>query len=267
MAILLLDRDLHPVGQRIDVRHRHAIRRVQSGEDLHAVADAVSRLELARLQPVALDGERPVDAVAVLHGGVRDGHHLFDEGGLEPHAGERARLQQRLAIRRERFEGERARLCRHRGTDARDGGGETLVREGIDAQRQRLPDLHPWRHAFGNLGAQLQRVHAHDGHDRHLRFHQLAERDHPLLDIAVERRADRRVLEVTLGQFHGRRRRVDVGLEVLRLLQRGIIGGRLQAQRRVRVIERLLRDELTLVQLGRALEGLPGLVPVRRRLA
>ena len=233
--------------------------RVQSGEDLHAVADAVAGLELARLQPIALDGERPVDAVAVLHGGVRDRHHLFDERGLEPHAGERARLQQRLGIRRQRFEGERARLRRHRGTDARHGGGERLVRKGIDAQRQRLPDLHPWRHAFGNLGAQLQRVHAHDGHDRHLRFHQLAEGDHPLLDIAGERRADGRVAQMALGELHRRRRGVDIGSEVLRLLQRGVIGGPLEPQRRVRVVEHLLRDELTLVQLGRALEALPGL--------
>ena len=64
---------------------------------------------------------------------------------------------------------------------------------------------------------------------------------------------------MTLGQLHGRRRCVDVGPEVLRLLQRGIIGGRLEAQRRVRVIEHLLRDELTLVQLGCAREGLLGL--------
>jgi hypothetical protein len=168
----------------------------------------------------------------------------------------RARFEQRLGIRRQAFEGERARLRVHRRTDARYGGGEPLVREGIDEQRQGLSDLHPGCHALGNLGEQLQRVHAHDGHDRHLRFHQLANRDHPLLDISVKRGTDGCVTQLALGQLQGRAGRVDVSPEILGLLQRGVIGGALEPQRRLRVIARLLRDELTFVQFGRALKPL-----------
>ena len=49
---------------------------------------------------------------------------------------------------------------------------------------------------LGNLRHHLQRIDAHHGHDRHLRLHQLAGRDQPLLDVAVERRADVRVAQL-----------------------------------------------------------------------
>ena len=86
-----------------------------------------------------------------------------------------------------------------------------------------------------------------------------------MLDIAVERRADGRVAQLALGELHRRRRGVDIGLQVLRLLQRGVIGSALEPQRRVGVVEHLLRDELTLVQRGRALEALPGLLQLGGR--
>jgi hypothetical protein len=92
-----------------------------------------------------------------------------------------------------------------------------------------------------------------------LRFDQLADRYHPLLDISVERGADRRILNLTFGELHSRTRRVDIGAEVLRLLKGGIIRGGFETQRRFRVIARLLRDELSFVQLGGALEALFGL--------
>src|SRR5215510_6989732 len=91
LTLLSRGRDLHPIGERIHVGQRHAIPATDPLDDFHAVPDAIARLELARGQAIALDNERPINAVAVLHRGIWNGLDLFDQGGLEPHAGERAR--------------------------------------------------------------------------------------------------------------------------------------------------------------------------------
>ena len=102
-------------------------------------------------------------------------------------------------------------------------------------------------------------IDAHDAHHRRLTLHELAERDQPLLHVAVERRADAGVAQLAIGELHARVRRVDVGAQVLGVLQRRVVARLLRAQRRLRIVERLLGHELALVQLVGAFVGLLGL--------
>ena len=62
----------------------------------------------------------------------------------------------------------------------------------VDVQLDRLAVLDPRRHLLGNLGDDLQRIDADDAITGVWRLHELAEVDEPLLDVAVERRADAR---------------------------------------------------------------------------
>jgi len=129
----------------------------------------------------------------------------------------------------------------------------------VDPQLHRLAVLDPRRHLFRNLGDHFQRIDPNDGHHRHLRLDQLAEVHQPFLDVAVERRADLGVAQLTIGELHARFRRLDAGAQVLRILQREVVARLLRLQRRRRVVERLLRDERAFEQLARAIVRLPGL--------
>ena len=108
------------------------------------------------------------------------------------------------------------------------------VRIGVDVQLHRLADLDPRRHLLGNLGGHLQRIDADDRHHRHLRLDELAEVDQPLLDVAVERRADARC------RAAGGRPASCVasdawmlGAQVLGVLQRRVVARLLRLQRRL----------------------------------
>ena len=107
-----------------------------------------------------------------------------------------------------------ARVCVFTaGTDARHRAGERLVRKRIDAAASTgWPTLTHGAMRFGNLG----RSPSADRRGRRVMtgvcaLHELAERDHPLLHVAVERRADARVAQLTIGELQRRVRRVDVG--------------------------------------------------------
>ena len=241
-SVISVDGDLHAVGQVVDVGERDHVAQLHAAENLHPIADAIAGLQLVDGQPIAVDDEHAIDAVAVLHRGVGDRQHLLDERGFEMHARERAGLQQRVVIGRQRLERERPRLGVDGRADPRHRAGERRARKRVHLQVDRLADLDPRRHPLGNLGQQLQRIHAHDGHHRHLVLHELADRHHPLLDVAVERRPDVRVAQLTIGQLHGgvRRRRC-------RPAGSWRSGARrrrppLRSQRRLRVVERLLEE-------------------------
>ena len=123
--------------------------------------------------------------------------------------------------------------------------------------------MDPRRHFFGNLGDHLQRIDADDGHHRHLRLHELAEVDEPLLDVAVERRPDLCVAQLPIGELHARFGRLDARAQILGVLQREVVARLLRLERRPRVVEHLLRDERAFEELGRSVEGLFGLRQIR----
>ena len=60
--------------------------------------------------------------------------------------------------------------------------------------------------------------------------------------------------------------RLDAGAQVLGVLQRRVVAGALRLQRRLRIVERLLRDQRALEQLARAIVGLLGLRELGGRL-
>ena len=143
----------------------------------------------------------------------------------------------------------------------------------FDRQRQRLADLHPRRHLLGDFGGELQRIDFDQRHHRRLGLDELAERDEPLLHVGVERRADRGVAQRGFGQLQVRLLGVDVGAQIARALHRRFVARLLRLQRRVRIVELLLRDERALLQLRGAAERLlrlrelgRGLLHVRRAL-
>ena len=153
-----LTRDLHAVGQVVDVGQRHHVAQLDAAENLHAVADPIAGLQLVDRQPIAVDGERAVDAVAVLHRGVGDGQDLLDQRGRR---GARGRRCPASAGRRRcgaSASNGNARVCVLTAGLIRDtlpvnvlsGNASTLH---VD----RLPDLDPRRHPLGNLGDHLQR--------------------------------------------------------------------------------------------------------------
>src|SRR5678815_1815880 len=61
------DGHLLTVRQVVDVGRRHEIAGLEATGDFHAIAAAVAELQLLGRQRVALDHERTIDAVAVLH--------------------------------------------------------------------------------------------------------------------------------------------------------------------------------------------------------
>ena len=135
-------------------------------------------------------------------------------------------------------------------------------RIGVDVQLDGPAVGDPRRHLLGNLRDHLQRIEAHDGHDRHLRLDQLAKVDQPLLDVPVEWRADVGVPELAVREVHGRLRRLDAGPEVPGVLTRRLVLGFPRLQGRPCVVERLLRDEGPLEELAGPVEVLRRLVEV-----
>ena len=103
-----------------------------------------------------------------------------------------------------------------------------LVGIGVDLQFDRLAGLDPRRHLLRDLGGHLQRIEPDDRHHRHLRLDQLAQGDQPLLDVAVERRADAGVAQFAVGELHRRFRGLDAGAQVLGVLQRRRVAGLLR---------------------------------------
>src|SRR6266851_9585969 len=191
LGLFSAERHLHAIGELVDIVRGNAIAGLDAADDLDAIAEAVADFELAHGQLVTVDEEHAVDAIAVLQRRVRQRQHVVHLAALDVHARERARLEHGVLVGHERLEGKRARRRVHRRTDPRNAAGEGAVRIGIDEELHGLAVVDPRRHLFGNLGDHLQRIDADDGHHRHLRLHELAEVDEPLLDVAVERRPDR----------------------------------------------------------------------------
>src|SRR5262245_13618472 len=266
--VLLIRRDSHALAVReiVNVGQRHELAARESRDDLHAIALAVAELQLPSRQLTVLHDKCPVHVIAVLNRGVPNRAYRLDERGFEAHAREGARFQQSPTVRRQRLEGERARLGIDGRTNARDRAGERTVWIGVDAKRHGLANLDPGRHALRNLSEDLQRIHAHDRHYRHLRFHQLADRDQPLLNGAVEGRADHAVAKLAFRELHRGLSDIDFRSQVSSVLHRRVVGRLLRSKRRLRIIERLLRDELLGMQCGGPVVGLLGLCQLRGRL-
>ena len=93
---------------------------VDAADDLDALADAIADLDLGRAQPVALDDEDAVDAVAVLQrvGGHRQ--HVLDQVGDDVDAREAARLEAAAGVGHAAFERKGAGLRVDRRAEARD---------------------------------------------------------------------------------------------------------------------------------------------------
>ena len=170
-----------------------------------------------------------------------------------------------VAVRHQRFEREGARLRVHGWTDSRNLAGEDAVWIRIDLQIDGLAGLDPGRQSFRDLGGDLQRIDANDAHHRHLGLDQLAKRDQTPLDVALERRPDAGVPQFTVGELGSGVCGVHVSRHVPRALNRQVVAGLLGPQRRVGIVERLPRNELTLVEFAGAIEALTSLVELSRR--
>ena len=174
-------------------------------------------------------------------------------------------MSRRSPFEDERFEREGTRLRVDSGADSRNLAGEHPVWIRVDLQLDGLTGLDPGRQSLGNLRGHLQRIDAHDAHDRHLRLDQLAERDDAPLDMTVERRPDAGVAELTFGELGGGVGRIHVRRHVLHVLKRQVVAGLLGSQRGFGIVECLLRHELTFVELAGAFEVLARLIELCRR--
>src|ERR1051326_6787017 len=267
--VRVLSFDFRPVAQPLDVRGRDHLARIDAAQHLDPVAEALADFHFLRGRRAAVDHEHAVDAVAVLQRRVRHGQHLIDLAAVDAHAREGAGLENRLRVGHEGLEGKRARRRVDGGSDTRQLARERLVGIRVDAQLHRLAGLNPRHHLLGDFGGHLQRIDAHQRHHRHRRaaaLDELTEIDEALLDLAVERRADIGIAQLAVGKARRGIGRRDVRLKILRILQRQLVARLLRLQHRVRIVERLLRHELTLVQLVGAVVGLLRLHELRLRL-
>ena len=138
---------------------------VEPVDDLHAVAEPIADLDLARRQHVALDDEDAVDAVAVLQRGGRNASAPARPAPMAMRT--RANvpgLSGPSAFGTRPSKGN-ARVCvLTAGLEPRDRAGERRVGKGVHVNVERLPDPHPRRHPFGNFRGELQRIDLHEGH-------------------------------------------------------------------------------------------------------
>src|SRR6478672_9450859 len=191
----LFDRDLRAVDQFLHVGDRDAVARLDPCQNLDPLVQAIPDLQLPHGELAVVDDEHAIDAVSVLQRAVRQRQHLVLPAALDMDARKRPRLQHRVPIGHQRLERKRARGGVDGRADARHLALERPLRIGVDVELHRLAVLDPRRHLLGDLGDDLQWVDPNDGDHRHLRLDQLTEVDEPLLDIAVERRANLRVAE------------------------------------------------------------------------
>ena len=99
-SVSAVDGHLHAVGQVVDVGERDRARRASTPPRISMRSPTRSPVFsswTARRSPV--DDEHAIDAVAVLHRGVGNRQHLFDQRGVEVHAREGARLEPRVVVR------------------------------------------------------------------------------------------------------------------------------------------------------------------------
>ena len=235
-----VDGDLHAVGEIVDVGQRDASPSFTPPRISMRSPTPIAGLQLVGGQPIAVDGERAIDAVAVLHRGVGNRQDLLDERGFEMHPRERAGLQPGVGIGRQGLEGERPRLRVDGRADPRHRAGERRAGKRVDLQVDRLSDLDPRRHALGNLRQHFSGSTRTTVITGICSFTSSPSRHHPLLDVAVERRPDGRVAQLAIRELHGGGRGVDVRAQVPGVLERGVVRRRLQSQRRLRIVERLL---------------------------
>src|SRR5215213_8197889 len=118
------------VRQRVDIRDGHRLAFLDAGGDLDAIADPLANLELAHSEPIVLDDEHAVDAVAVLKRRIRERQDLVHLPALHVHPGKGPRLEGRIGVRHDRLERKRPGRGVHDRADAGD-----LARKGAVAVR------------------------------------------------------------------------------------------------------------------------------------
>ena len=141
-----------------------------------------------------------------------------------PDARKRARLQGAVRIGHFAFDGEGARFQVDVRADASDPPLDRTIGVGIDADAERLPDADGRREPFRDLGRQPQRMQTDDTHHRRLHADELAGRDEPFGDHALEGCADDGVLQLAVGALERRLAGGDLCQEVAGGGERGLVG-------------------------------------------
>ena len=103
--------------------------------------------------------------------------------------------------------------------------GELAIQERLDVELDRLPGRDEAGVLLLDRGLELERIHLHDGRDRHVLADVFAGLDQPFGDRPGDRRPDHRVGDLLLRQLVRRAPILQAGLQAVDGVERGLIVG------------------------------------------
>ena len=175
-------------------------------------------------------------------------------GLTDERRGEEAGLQPRVAIRRNRLDGERALVRPQRRRHELDRGRELLARIRVDGEPHLLADLDQRYVLFGHRQLDAQRIDSHDRGDARTARDVVADAHQPFGHESRQRRPDRRVGDRLAGERDASACALERAVQLVGQILLGLVLLPRQLELRAALVELALRDDLLLDERPHAVE-------------